>query len=164
MANKKVKIRKVRDNAQIPQSKNGNWYDCYISKVSKVPNSKLDWNQANERAIDKGALVYNAGDVIVVYLGFATDIGKGYEGHLIARSSTFTNYGLILTNCIGLIDDTYNGDGDEWKAVFYATRAGVIRVGERVCQMTIEKTSQFDLVEVEQLGNADRGGYGSTNN
>lgn len=164
MANKKVKIRKVRDNAQIPQSKNGNWYDCYISKVSKVPNSKLDWNQANERAIDKGALVYNAGDVIVVYLGFATDIGKGYEGHLISRSSTFTNYGLILTNCIGLIDDSYCGDNDEWRAVFYATRAGVIRVGDRVCQMTIQKSNQFDLVEVEQLGNADRGGYGSTNN
>ena len=106
MANKKVKIRKVRDNAQIPQSKNGNWYDCYISQVAKVPNIKLDWNLANKCAIDKGALVYNAGDVIVVYLGFATDIGKGYEGHLISRSSTFTNYGLILTNCIGLIDDT----------------------------------------------------------
>lgn len=164
MANKKVKIRKVRDNAQIPQSKNGNWYDCYISQVAKVPNIKLDWNLANKCAIDKGALVYNAGDVIVVYLGFATDIGKGYEGHLIARSSTFTNYGLILTNCIGLIDDTYNGDGDEWRAVFYATRAGVIRVGERVCQMTIEKSSQFELVEVDELGNANRGGYGSTNN
>ena len=63
---------------------------------------------------------------------------------------------------MGLIDSNYCGDNDEWRAVFYATRDGVLRVGERVVQMTVEKTNKFDLVEVEHLGNEDRGGYGST--
>lgn len=163
MATKKVKIKKVRNNTIIPQSKNGNWFDCYISKISVVQNiGRLDWNEVNEQSVDKGAVVYKPGDVVVVYLGFATELGEGYEAHLIPRSSTFTNYGLLLTNSMGLIDSTYCGDNDEWKAVFYATRSGVLRVGERVVQMTIEKTNKFDLVEVEHLGNEDRGGYGST--
>ena len=163
MATKKVKIKKVRDNGKLPESKNGNWYDCYISKISVVQNiGRLDWNEVNEQSVDKGAVVYKPEDVVVVYLGFATELGEGYEAHLIPRSSTFTNYGLLLTNSIGLIDSTYCGDNDEWRAVFYATRSGVLRVGERVVQMTIEKTNKFDLVEVEHLGNEDRGGYGST--
>ena len=163
MALKQVKIKKIRDNAKLPESKNGNWYDCYISKLSIVPNKRLDWKQANDDAIGKGAIAYKAGDVVVVYLGFATELGEGYEAHLIPRSSTFTNYGLLLTNSIGLIDSTYCGDDDEWRAVFYATRPGVLRVGERIVQMTIEKTSKFNLVEVKHLGNENRGGYGSTN-
>ena len=163
MATKKVKIKKVRENGKLPESKNGNWYDCYISKISVVQNiGRLDWNEVNKQSVDKGAVVYIPGDVVVVYLGFATELGEGYEAHLIPRSSTFTNYGLLLTNSIGLIDSTYCGDNDEWRAVFYATRSGVLRVGERVVQMTIEKTNKFDLVEVEHLGNEDRGGYGST--
>lgn len=162
MANKKVRITKVRENAHLPESKNGNWYDCYVSKIAVMPNTKLDWKKANEVAKNAGVVVYDEGSIVVVYLGFATDLGKGYEGHLLARSSTFPNYGLILANSMGLIDDTYCGDGDEWRAVFYATRAGAIKIGERVCQMTIQKTNNFDLVEVASLGNEDRGGYGST--
>lgn len=164
MATKKVKIKKVRDNAKLPESKNGNWFDCYISKISIISNvGRLDWDKANDDAIDKGAIAYKAGDVVIVYLGFATELGEGYEAHLIPRSSTFPNYGLLLTNSMGLIDSSYCGDNDEWRAVFYATRGGVLRVGERVVQMTIEKTNKFELVEVEHLGNEDRGGYGSTN-
>ena len=58
MALKQVKIKKIRDNAKLPESKNGNWYDCYISKLSIVPNKRLDWKQANDDAIGKGAIAY----------------------------------------------------------------------------------------------------------
>ncbi|MGM9544200.1 MAG: dUTP diphosphatase [Romboutsia timonensis] len=166
MATKQVKIMKIRDNAKLPESKNGNWYDCYSSMISRIPKNeigmRMNWLVADDNAVQSGTIAYGAGDIIVVYLGFATDIGKGYEGHLLPRSSTFTNYGLIQGNSEGLIDDTYCGDGDEWKLVFYATRPGVIRVGERIAQMSIVKSNKFDLVEVDTLGNEDRGGYGST--
>ena len=100
----------------------------------------------------------------------------GYEAIVAPRSSTYKNFGVIQTNHLGIIDGFdidesgnpiqgtgYCGDDDEWRAVFYATRPGVLRVGERIVQMTIEKTSKFNLVEVEHLGNENRGGYGSTN-
>ena len=106
---------------------------------------------------------YKKGDVLICGLGFAMELGKGYEAHIIPRSSTFAKKGLQLTNSVGLIDSSYCGDRDEWMAVFYATRPGSIKVGDRLVQMTIQKTNPpVEFEEVETLGNEDRGGYGST--
>ena len=98
-----------------------------------------------------------------MHLGFAMDIGKGYEGYILPRSSTFKNTGLLLTNSMGLVDDTYCGDGDEWLAMFYATRYGAFKIGDRLVQISIKKSTTLDMEEVNVLGNADRGGYGTTN-
>ena len=106
---------------------------------------------------------YKKGDVLICGLGFAMELGKGYEAHIIPRSSTFAKKGLQLTNSVGLIDSSYCGDRDEWMAVFYATRPGSIKVGDRLVQMTIQKTNPpVEFEDGETLGNEDRGGYGST--
>lgn len=170
MANKKVRIRKVRPSAKLPVSMNGNWYDCYISGISVIRldehkfNAEVDWNKANDDIITTGKVTYRPGDIVIVYLGIAVDIGKGYEALLIPRSSTFTKKGLLLGNSMGLVDDTYCGDGDEWKGVFYSTRYGSITVGDRLLQVRVQKSNQIELEEVETLGNKNRGGYGSTGN
>lgn len=169
MANKKVRIRKMRPSAQLPVKNNGNWYDCATSKVWVVRSESLaNTFNANvfelaQKCEDLIIAKYKRGDVIICALGFALELGKGYEAHVIPRSSTFAKKGLILTNSVGLIDSNYCGDTDEWLAVFYATRPGSIKVHDRLVQMTIQKSNpNVDFEEVDELGNANRGGYGST--
>lgn len=169
MANKKVRIRKIRPSAQLPVKNNGNWYDCATSKIWVVSRDSLaNTFNANifelaQKCADSMIAKYKRGDVIICSLGFALELGKGYEAHVISRSSTFAKKGLILTNSIGLIDSNYCGDEDEWIAVFYATRPGSIKVHDRLVQMTIQKSNpNIDFEEVESLDNPNRGGYGST--
>ena len=169
MAKKKVQIRKIRPSSKLPVKKNGNWYDCYVNKIQLVKGDKLQksFNTNIFECVDElGGNVpikYKQGDVLICSLGFATNLGKGYEAHLLPRSSTFAKKGLILTNSMGLIDSEYCGDNDEWIAVFYATRPGSIRVHDRLAQMTIQKSNpDVELEEVEELNNENRGGFGST--
>ena len=169
MANKKVRIRNVRPDAKLPVSMKGNWYDCDTSAIWVVRREELEniYN-ANvfglaQKCDNSMPVRYKRGDVLILGLGFATDLGAGWEGHLLPRSSTFTKKGLILTNSVGLIDSSYNGDDDEWKAVFYATRPGRIKIHDRLTQMTIQKSNRdIDFEEVESLENPNRGGFGST--
>lgn len=164
MANKKIRVKLVRENAQLPETKNGNWFDIYTSGVTVIPKEELglQFRFPLEPQQLKGTVRYKAGDVVVLYLGIATDLGKGYEANMISRSSFFMNTGLILSNCMGLIDDCFCGDKDEWRAVCYATRPGILKIGDRHMQFTVKKTGVFDLEVVETLGNESRGGYGST--
>lgn len=165
MATKKINIKLIRKNSQIPVSHNGNWYDCYVSGITLIKSYETDKEIKIPKnpEVTQGIVRYEAGDTIIIYLGFAMDIGEGFEAHIIPRSSVYNNYGLILTNSMGLIDDTYKGNEDEWKGVFYATRVGSIRVDNRLLQMTIKKSNpKFTFLEVDDLGNENRAGYGST--
>lgn len=99
----------------------------------------------------------------LIPLGVAMQLPSGYEAHVVPRSSTFKNYGIIQTNSMGIIDESYCGDNDQWFFPAYALRDTVIHVNDRICQFRIEKKQPEILFEeVEQLGNADRGGHGST--
>lgn len=106
---------------------------------------------------------YKAGDTVVIDFGVAMELPEGYEAHLLPRSSTFQNTGLLLTNSMGIIDNSYCGDNDYWGAKFYATKSGKIDKGQRLCQFRImENQPNINFKVVEHLGNKDRGGYGST--
>ena len=99
----------------------------------------------------------------LIPLGIAMMLPKGYEALVIPRSSTFKKYGIIQANSIGLIDETYCGDNDEWKFPAYATRTVDIPKNSRICQFRIFKHQPtIALVEVEHLSDIDRGGFGST--
>lgn len=100
---------------------------------------------------------------LVIDLGVAMELPKGYEAHIVPRSSTFRKYGILQTNSMGVIDSSYNGDGDWWSFEAFATKDITIEKGTRICQfriMTIQEPLKF--YEVELLGNKDRGGRGST--
>jgi dUTP pyrophosphatase len=99
----------------------------------------------------------------LIPLGIALELPKGYEAHVVPRSSTFKNFGIIETNSMGVIDESYKGDNDQWFFPAYALRDTVIEFGERICQFrVIEKMPQIEFEEVSSLGNDDRGGLGST--
>ena len=55
-------------------------------------------------------------------LGVAMELPAGYEAHIAPRSSTFKNYGILQTNGVGVVDQSYCGDGDQWHMPAYATR------------------------------------------
>ena len=99
----------------------------------------------------------------LINLGFALQLPDGYEAHIVPRSSTFKNFGILQTNSMGIIDNSYCGDEDYWKLPVIAMRDTVIKKGDRICQFRImEKMSNIEVEIVKTLGNENRGGFGST--
>jgi dUTP pyrophosphatase len=131
--------------------------DNTIEKVSKI--SQGDW--IDLRAAETVELKKD--EFKLIPLGVAMELPEGYEAHVVPRSSTFKNFGIFETNSMGVIDESYKGDNDFWFFPAYALRDTVINKGERICQFRImEKMPEVEFVEVETLGNDDRGGHGST--
>lgn len=103
------------------------------------------------------------GEFALIPLGVAMQLPKGYEAFVVPRSSTFKNFGIIQTNSIGVIDETYKGDKDQWFYPVYALRDTVINVNDRICQFRIIKHQpRLNFIEVINLKNKNRGGYGSS--
>lgn len=106
---------------------------------------------------------YKAGDFFLISLGVSMKLPEGFEAHLAPRSSTFKKYGIIQTNSVGVIDESYSGNDDIWKFPAYALRDGEIQEGERFCQFRIvEKMPKINFEEVDDLESESRGGFGST--
>jgi dUTP pyrophosphatase len=105
---------------------------------------------------------YTKGELILIPLGLAMQLPEGYEAHILPRSSTFKNFGLLHASS-GLIDNNYCGDNDEWFFCAYATRDGKVSKGDRVCQFRLVEIMPKIICEyVDSLNNPDRGGFGST--
>jgi len=106
---------------------------------------------------------YAAGQQIKVGLGVNIAVPEGYEGMLAARSSTFEKHGLIQTNAVGIIEPKYSGNDDEWIFSGYALQDGVIKAGDRICQFRVHKAmDEVSFNIVDDMGNDNRGGFGST--
>lgn len=96
-------------------------------------------------------------------LGVAVELPKGNEALIVPRSSTFKKYGVMMANSIGVVDESYKGDNDEWHFPAVALRDTFIPKGDRICQFRIIRHQPIITIkEVETLGNPDRGGLGST--
>lgn len=120
---------------------------------------KSDW--IDLRAAED--VVMKAGEFRLIPLGVAMELPSGYEAHIVPRSSTFKNFGVIQTNHMGVIDESYCGDNDQWFFPAYAMRDTVIQKGDRICQFRImQHQPVFTFVETDCLGNKDRNGIGST--
>ncbi len=133
----------------------------FTDKIEKLTyiDGKSDW--IDLRAAEDVTL--KAGEFKLIPLGVAMKLPQGYEAHVVPRSSTFKNFGVIQTNHCGIIDESYCGDNDQWYFPAYALRDTQIHVNDRICQFRImehQPTIQFE--ETEKLTGADRGGIGST--
>ena len=136
-----IKIKYLRDIQKIEEISGGDW---------------LDLRAAEE-------VTMKAGEFKMIPLGVAMELPKGYEAWVVPRSSTFKKYGVILVNSIGIIDEDYKGDNDEWNFLAYAMCDTVIPKNTRICQFRIiQHQPKFQRIEVKTLGNPDRGGIGST--
>ena len=133
----------------------------FSDKVSKLEYiaGKSDW--IDLRAAEDVEL--KQGDFKLIPLGIAMQLPKGYEAHIIPRSSTFKNFGVIQANHMGVVDESYCGDNDQWYFPAIALRDTSIKAGDRICQFRImEHQPQLIFEAVDALGNEDRGGFGTT--
>lgn len=129
-----------------------------IEKLQYI-DGKSDW--IDLRAAEDVEM--KAGEFRLIPLGIAMELPKGYEAHVIPRSSTFKNFGIIQTNSMGLIDESYCGDNDQWFMPALAMRDTKICKNDRICQFRImEHQPQLEFESVNTLGHKDRGGLGST--
>ena len=130
-----------------------------IDKLKFIDGEKSDW--IDLRAAQTVEL--KAGEFKLIPLGVAMQLPEGYEAHVVPRSSTYKNFGIIQTNHQAVIDEVYCGDNDQWLYPAYALRDTVINVNDRICQFRImKKQPAINFEEVVILGNDDRGGIGST--
>ena len=147
----KIKIKYIKpDTKRLEKIEVGDWIDVYADEEVIIPQGKS----------------------ALISLGFCMQLPKGYEAHLAPRSSTFKKWGIIMTNSFGVIDESYCGDNDIWKfpaycleskSTYYGSPCTVIKRGDKIGQFRIvEKMPPVKFVEVEQLDNSDRGGFGST--
>ncbi len=134
----------------------------YLSdKIEKLRfiDGKSDW--IDLRCAEEVEM--KAGEARLISLGIAVQLPKGYEAHVVPRSSTFKNFGLIQTNHMGVIDESYCGDNDEWRLPVMAVRDTCIHINDRICQFRIMKHQpELKFEEVEHLDGCDRGGFGTT--
>lgn len=97
----------------------------------------------------------------IISLGVSIEIPAGYYAHVVPRSSTFGKWGILLANSMGVIENDYCGDGDVWGYPALCLRKEGTRIpkGTRICQFRlVEKAPDMEFVQVESLGNRDRGG------
>ena len=129
-----------------------------IERLAPI-GAKSDWidlRSAEDVTLKKG-------EYRLISLGFALRLPDGYEAHLVPRSSTFKNFGIIQTNHMGVIDNSYSGDNDIWKMPVLAVRDTQIHKGDRICQFRImEKQPEIIFEETDRLEGPDRGGFGTT--
>lgn len=136
-----IKIKYHRGIQEIDQIEAGDWIDLRAAEETVV----------------------HTGDYVDIPLGVSMQLPKGFEAIVAPRSSLFKRTGLIMANSIGIIDESYCGDGDEWHFIGYATRESIIAKNERICQFRIiPHQPSIVFMKVETLGNDNRGGIGST--
>ena len=151
-----IKIKYFDGARKLEVISKGNWIDVYAN----------------------ADMIIKEGERAMIPLGFAMQLPEGFEAHLAPRSSTFKTWGIIQTNHLGIIDNSYCGDNDQWfypaycltgKKTTYDREIGEfikyteIKKGDKIAQFRIiEIQPPIEFEEVEHLGNADRNGFGST--
>ena len=154
----KIRIKYFEGAKKLEKIAQGDWIDVYANEDMFIPK----------------------GEMRLIPLGIAMELPKRYEAHLAPRSSTFKRWGIIQTNHIGIIDNSYSGDNDEWKYPAFCLESRDIleteengftkvvsgtwiRKGDKIAQFRIMRTQpKIKFEEVEVLGNEDRGSFGTT--
>lgn len=133
----------------------------FTDKIDRLAyiDGKSDW--IDLRAAED--VVMKKGEFRLIPLGVAMKLPEGYEAHVVPRSSTYKNFGIIQTNHLGVIDESYCGDGDMWRFPALAVRDTEIHVNDRICQFRIMKHQpSIRFEETDKLSGENRGGFGST--
>lgn len=148
MSNLKIKIKYLTDKIDhIEQIAQGDWIDLRAAETVELKK----------------------GEFYQIPLGIAMELPEGFEAWLTSRSSMCKKFGIFHCDDLGIIDNSYCGDNDQWFLPVIAVRDTKIEVNTRICQFRIHKTmreeyGEIEFDEVETLGNPDRGGLGSTGN
>lgn len=136
-----IKIKYFTDIEKIKTIEKGDWIDLRAAETTELKKGEFE----------------------LIPLGIGMELPEGYEAHVVPRSSTYKNFKIIETNSMGIIDNSYCGDNDQWFFPAYALEDTIINKNDRICQFRIiEKQPKIEFEEVKELKNPDRGGHGST--
>ena len=132
-------------------------YFTDIQPIEKIEKGDfIDLRSAEDIDLD-------AGDFAIIKLGVGMKLPEGYEAHIVPRSSTYKKWGIIQTNSVGIVDNSYSGDNDQWMMPVLAMRDTHISKNDRICQFRIvEKQPDVEFTVVEKLDDESRGGFGTT--
>ena len=140
---KRLKIKRFDKELPLPQykTKGAACFDCAVrTETIVMPNTHA-----------------------LVPLNIGVKPPKNHFVMLIARSS-FYKRGLIVPNGVGIGDEDFCGDNDEYHLpVLNLTNAPIkIDRGDRIAQMLILPYEKMRLHETPQLDSKSRGGFGTT--
>jgi len=168
----KIKI-KLNKGGTLPEIiHKGDWVDLYASE-----DTFFDAPQVGREYQINGKKVRNISfDQKLIPLGVCMQLPNGFEAIIVPRSSTFRSYGVISSNSVGIIDNSYHGNDDEWKFPAIPLRETCVLAGSKLCQFRIQLSQKatwkqklnwllsdgIELEQVDNLGNVNRGGFGST--
>lgn len=159
-----IKVKLFGSQVPLEVKPKGDWIDLRSNIDLDIigPSSK------------KGKVTFES---YLVPLGVAMDLGPGYEAIIASRSSSYKLYGTSMWNGIGVVDNSYNGNNDEWKYGAIGMADGHISKGDRICQFRIQlsqKATTWQRIKwllsggkikfeyVSDLNNEDRDGFGSS--
>lgn len=168
----KIKVKVLADGCTPTIIDKGDWIDLKAAEDIELPQPHANILHKTVKGTYRDVEINSA----LIPLGVAMQLPKGFEGYLLPRSSSYKNYGFIVTNSKGIIDQTYCGDNDEWKLPIVSLKPMTIHKGDRVAQFRIQLSQKATLWQklkwlfsngikieiVDELGNADRDGIGST--
>lgn len=158
----KIKVKELTENCMPIIIKKGDLID-----LKAAGNYSF-----NGPTIEDNKIIF---DEQVVSLGVAMELPKGMMAKLRGRSSLTKKHGVIPTSS-GEIDNSYNGNEDEWMLRLCAIKEGHINKYDRIAQFEVVPSqkatwwqklkwlfsSGVKLVKVDNLQENSRGGFGST--
>ncbi len=156
---KTEKLEKPEKTEKLEKTIRIKYHSDSIEKLRYIGEGRSDW--IDLRCAEDRHL--SAGEFALINLGVSVRLPEGYEMLVAPRSSTFINFGLIQTNSVGIVDESYCSDSDVLMWPSYATRDVDIHVNDRLCQFRIiEHQPKIVFEEVESLGGLARGGFGTS--
>lgn len=172
----KIKVKVLTEGCEPVITEKGDWIDLKSAKSLIIPAAQS--STLKKKNIEGKEISYRdvAMNTTYIPLGVAMQLPKGYEAIVASRSSGPKKLCLFIPNGIGVIDNSYNGNTDEWMYVASTMKKATIHKGDRICQFRIQLsqkatlwqkikwlfTSGIELEFVEDLNNESRGGLGST--
>ena len=173
----KIKVKLLDKEKSMPIIiEKGDWIDLSISETIHLIPAQAGTLKKKQEQLQTLSYRNVTAEVTYLPLGVAMELPKGFEAIVLPRSSTPKKLGIICANSMGVIDNSYNSDEDEWKFPAIAIRETTIEEGTRICQFRIHLSqkatfcqklkwlfsSEVELVEVDSLNNKSRGGFENT--
>lgn len=172
----KIKVKVLTQGCMPTITTNGDWID--LRSATELELEAPQSGVLKKKTVDNKTVSYRnvMFDIHYIPLGIAVELPDGYEALINSRSSSPYKFKLFIPSGQGVVDNSYNGNNDEWHYVCSTLNKATIHKGDRICQFRIQLSqkatlwqkikwlfsSGIELVEVSELNNPDRNGLGST--
>ena len=172
----KIKVFEITKGCMPEIIEQGEWIDLKLAETVHLMPPQAGTLKKKQEQLQTLSYRNVTAEVTYLPLGIAMELPKGFEAHILPRSSTPKKLGIVEANSEGVVDNSYNAETDEWKFPAIAIRETTIEKGTRICQFRIQLSQKatfwqklkwlfsngVKLVQVDNLNNEARSGFGST--